>query len=83
MLVTIAELVLPLIQRSAIDDHIVSDKSIAIFRDEQMYQDFISRYKVLKLKEYNHAGIHFVVLSSSDQQKIDRPHFKALLDEVS
>lgn len=81
MLVTIAELVLPLIQRSAIDDHIVSDKSIAIFRDEQMYQDFISRYKVLKLKEYNHAGIHFVVLSSSDQQKIDRPHFKALLDE--
>jgi hypothetical protein len=31
MLVAGAEVVLPLIQRSAIDDHIVSDRSIAVF----------------------------------------------------
>lgn len=78
MLVTVAELILPLIQRSAIDDHIVSDKSIAIFSDEAMYQDFMQRYQVLKLKEYTQSGIHFVVISSSDRHKMDRPHLEEL-----
>ena len=71
MLVTVAELVLPLIQRSAIDDHIVSDKSIAIFADKALYQSFMTRNKVLGFKEYTSNGIHYVVISSADKQKME------------
>lgn len=81
MLVTIAELVLPLIERSAVDDHIVSDKSIAVFTDEARYQEFMGRYSFLNLKEYQHNGVHFVVISSRDRNKMDKPELNSLKEE--
>jgi ATP-binding cassette subfamily B protein/subfamily B ATP-binding cassette protein MsbA len=78
MLVTLAELILPLIQRSAIDDHIVSDKSIAIFIDDAQYQSFIKRYEVLKFKEYTRDDLHFVVISEADKHKMDLEDLKML-----
>ncbi|MCB5271203.1 MAG: ABC transporter ATP-binding protein/permease [Candidatus Cloacimonetes bacterium] len=81
MSVTAAELVLPLIERSAIDDHIVSDKSIAVFADEARYQTFMHRYAYVKLPEYTHAGTHFVVISSRDRNKMDKPELKSLEEE--
>lgn len=78
MLVTGAELILPLIQSTAIDNYIVSDKSIAIFTDENMYQEFMQHYEVLKLKEYSQDKIHFVVISASDRNKMDKPHLEEL-----
>jgi ABC-type multidrug transport system fused ATPase/permease subunit len=81
MLVTMAELVLPLIQRSAIDDHIVSDKSIAIFTDEAEYQSFMQRYAVLKFHEYSQNNVHFVVISASDKQKLDVQDLQSLEQE--
>lgn len=73
MFTAVAELVLPLIQQTAIDNHIVADKSIAFFADKAEYDAFITKYKNLKLKEYYNDGIHFVVLSANDRNKIDKP----------
>lgn len=72
MLVTVAELVVPLIQRTAIDDYIVSDKAIAIFADKAAYDSFDAKYAYLKLKVYEHEGIQFVVISSRNRNKMDK-----------
>jgi len=72
MLVAGAEVVLPLIQQTAIDDYIVSDKAIAIFADEAFYQDFITKYKYLHFKDYVHNGVHFVIISAKDRNQIDK-----------
>jgi ATP-binding cassette subfamily B protein/subfamily B ATP-binding cassette protein MsbA len=81
MFVTGAELILPLIQSTAIDDHIVSDKSIAIFKDETLYREFMERYSFLKLKEYSQQDIHFVVISASDRNRMDKIHLKDLEEQ--
>lgn len=73
MLVTGAELVTPLIQQTAIDEHIVSDKTVAIFTSEAEHNDFVSRYKVLKYQDYSHDGSHFVVFAPKERNKIDQP----------
>ncbi|MDD3534619.1 MAG: ABC transporter ATP-binding protein [Candidatus Cloacimonetes bacterium] len=78
MLVTVAELVLPLIQRSAIDNYIVSDKSIAIFADEALYKDFMQRNKVLKLKDYQQGDLHFVVISQRSKSKLGKADLELL-----
>jgi ATP-binding cassette subfamily B protein/subfamily B ATP-binding cassette protein MsbA len=72
MIVSGAEVVLPLIQRTAIDDYIISDKSIAIFNDEAAYNDFYKRYHKLKFKEYAYGKQHFIILSAKDHNKINR-----------
>lgn len=81
MLISGAEVVLPLVQRTAIDDYIVSDKSIAIFTNETEYQDFDSRYKKLKFKEYGHANLHFIILSPKDINKINRSDMAMLKEK--
>jgi hypothetical protein len=50
--ITVTELVLPLITRSAIDDYIISDKALIAFNNPVQLQEFNGRYKILKLKSY-------------------------------
>lgn len=78
MMISGAEVVIPLIQRTAIDDYIVSDKSIAIFTDTEQYQDFHNRYEKLKFREYTQDGLHFVILSPKDRNKVNRKDLEAL-----
>lgn len=78
LLVASAEMVLPLIQRSAIDDYIVSDKSVSIYTDEAEYRKFLEDYKVLKLDEYEYNGRFFVVLGTKQRTKIDAPMLAGL-----
>lgn len=78
MLVSGAEVVLPLIQRTAIDDYIVSDKVIAIFADKTYFDQFSSRYHKLKLHEYGYEGLNFIVLSSKDRNKINKKDWQEL-----
>ncbi|MCB5234398.1 MAG: ABC transporter ATP-binding protein/permease [Candidatus Cloacimonetes bacterium] len=73
MLVTGAELVTPLIQQTAIDEHIVSDKTVAIFTSQAEHDDFVSRHKVLKYQDYSHDGTFFVVFAPKERNKIDQP----------
>ncbi|HPI42008.1 MAG TPA: ABC transporter ATP-binding protein, partial [Candidatus Cloacimonas acidaminovorans] len=72
MLISGAEVIIPLIQRSAIDDHIVSDKSIAVFTGENDYQNFIKRYEKQGFKEYKYGENHFVIINAKDRNKINR-----------
>ena len=81
MLISAAEVVLPLVQRSAIDDYIVSDKSIAIFNDEAVYKDFYQRYHKLKFKEYAHGNQHFIIISAKDRNKINRSDMQNLKEQ--
>ncbi|MDZ4182697.1 MAG: ABC transporter transmembrane domain-containing protein, partial [Candidatus Cloacimonadaceae bacterium] len=70
MVVAGAEVVLPLIQRTAIDDYIVSDKSIAVFESEAEIDSFYGKYEFLKLKRYDYSGKHFLILSAKDRNRI-------------
>lgn len=81
MLISAAEVVLPLVQRSAIDDYIVSDKSIAIFNDEGVYRDFYQRYHKLKFKEYAYGSQHFIIISAKDRNKINRNDMQSLKEQ--
>jgi len=78
MLISAAEVIIPLIQRSAIDDYIVSDKSIAIFTDDTEYRNFINRYQKLGFKEYQYGTNHFVVISYKDRNKMNRSDLEEL-----
>lgn len=74
-----AEVVLPLVQRSAIDDYIVSDKFIAFFSDAKAYQDFHQRYQKLKFKEYTYNNKHFIVLGPTDKNKLNRSDLDSMI----
>lgn len=82
MLVAVAELVQPLIQRSAIDDYIVSDKNIAIFAQEADADGLIAKYQLLKLRKYTHGGRHFIILAASQLNRMDRGEVKRLQDTL-
>ena len=73
MVVAGAELVQPLIQQRAIDDHIVSDKNIAIFASEAEVDAFLAKYELLKLEKLAHGGFYFLIIPSKEMNKIDRP----------
>ncbi|HRY84726.1 MAG TPA: ABC transporter ATP-binding protein, partial [Candidatus Cloacimonadota bacterium] len=80
MLVAVAEIVLPLIQRSAIDNHIVSDKTLVIYDNPQDATAFRDKYHFLKFKEYAYKDKHFVIMNTRDRNKLDRGELKALED---
>jgi ATP-binding cassette subfamily B protein/subfamily B ATP-binding cassette protein MsbA len=73
LVVATAEVILPLIQRSAIDNYIVSDKSVAIFNDKVVLDTFLAKYENLKLKPFSHAGRYFLILAAKDRNRIDGP----------
>lgn len=72
MLISGAEVIIPLIQRYAIDECIVSDKTIAIFNDSNEYHAFNERYKKLKFKEYAYDKQHFIVFKAKDLNKVNK-----------
>lgn len=78
MLVSVAEIVIPLIQRSAIDNYIVSDKTLVIYENMQEAAAFRTKYHYLKLKEYEYNGRHFVILNTRDRNKLDKGELMAL-----
>lgn len=81
MVVAGAELVQPLIQQRAIDDYIVSDKSIAIFTDEARVDAFLEKYKILKLTKLEHEDRFFLVIPSKEMNKINRTDVQELQKE--
>lgn len=81
MIISGAEVVLPLIQRTAIDNYIVSDKSIAIFDNETEYRSFYNRYRKLNFPEYASGNQHYVIIGTKDRNKMDRNDLKNLEDK--
>ena len=78
MIVAGAEVVLPLIQRTAIDDYIVSDKSLLVFDSADEAQGFATKNKVLKLKDYSGNGQYYYILSTKEKNKLNRQDLKEL-----
>lgn len=78
MIVAAAEVVLPLVQRKAIDDYIVSDKSVVIFHEKAVVDSFLVKYKNLKLQPYTHNGRYYLILAAKDRNRIDGPYLKKL-----
>lgn len=79
-LITAIELVLPLITRTAIDDHIVSDKALAVFKPQDDFTSFDKRYHHLKLKTSSLGGTTVVILPTKSRNKIDKPYLQMLKD---
>lgn len=77
-LLTISEIVLPLITRSAIDDYIVSDKALIAFTDKTEYTAFQQKYRHLKLKTSESGGITYVILPTRSRNKLDKPYLLSL-----
>lgn len=78
MLISGAEVVIPLIQRYAIDECIVSHKNIAMFSDGDVYREFDQRYSKLKFKKYSYGNMHYIVLNAKDRNKINRTDLEKL-----
>ena len=78
MFITMAELVLPLITRAAIDDHIVSDKSLVSLQGDAQINTFTERYKNLKLKKFTYNNQTYIILPTGSRSKLDRPFLKEL-----
>lgn len=72
MIITGAEVIIPLITRSAIDDHIVSDKTMIIFEDSAEATNWAARYPAQKLKVEKRNNKAFIVLSTKETNKINR-----------
>jgi ATP-binding cassette subfamily B multidrug efflux pump len=77
-IVTVTELVLPLITKSAIDDYIVSDKALIALTDNAQLQEFDARYKLLKLKSSVFNGTTMVILPTQSRSKLDKPYLDQL-----
>jgi ATP-binding cassette subfamily B protein/subfamily B ATP-binding cassette protein MsbA len=78
MFITGAELVLPLITRAAIDDHIVSDKSLISLQSDAQISTFNDKYKHLKLKQFTFNNQTYIILPTGSRSKLDRPYLKEL-----
>jgi len=76
--ITVTELILPLITRSAIDNHIVSDKAMIVFDNQNQYMEFDERYHNLKLKTYILNGNTVVILPTRSRSKLDKPYLQKL-----
>lgn len=74
-----AEVVIPLIQRTAIDDLIVSNRTLLIYEDEAMPRDFVAKYKLPAKQRYRYENKNFVIIKSKDRNQIN----KIDLDEVA
>ena len=82
MLITGAEVIIPLITRSAIDDHIVSDKTLVIFDDVSEAKSWAERYHAQKLKVNEREAKAYIVLSTKETNKINRSELKSFEDRM-
>ncbi len=76
--ITVSELILPLITRTAIDDHIVSDKALFALQDEAQAKVFNDKYKVLKLKQLSYNNQTFIILPTGTRSKLDKPFLQEI-----
>ncbi len=82
MLITGAEVLIPQITRIAIDDHIVSNKTIIILDDALKAENFVKRYPAQKLSVYSANNQAYIILSTKDTNKIDRKELKEFEDKA-
>lgn len=72
ILITAAELTIPLILRTAIDDHIVPSRNLIVFADIESFQEFTDRYENVRFDTYSYEGNHYVVFTSDHRMYFDQ-----------
>ncbi len=78
MIATTVELILPLITKTAVDEYIVSNKSMIQFKDQAEWNRFQAKYAKLKLQNYEWDGKYFSVLPTKKRSHIKQADMKAL-----
>jgi ATP-binding cassette, subfamily B, multidrug efflux pump len=78
MIATTVELILPLITKTAVDEYIVSSKTMIQFKDKTEWNRFQDKYNKLKLQNYQFEDKYFTVLPTKKRASIKKADLKAL-----
>ncbi len=78
ILITSVELVLPLIVKTAVDEHIVPSRNLIVFNDRDAFDSFRGKYSNVKLTPYSHNDVHYIVFSSDQRNFFDPDEMTAL-----
>jgi ATP-binding cassette subfamily B protein/subfamily B ATP-binding cassette protein MsbA len=89
ILITASELVVPVVTKIAVDEHIVSNKDLIEFDTKIEQEDFKTRYKKVKFKEYAHKDKFYLLfpdhklsfISEKDISQLEQQ--KRLLSKVT
>ena len=79
ILIAAAELALPLIIKTAVDEHIVPNRNIVEFVDEASFNEFVSANKKKRFNPYIYEGRRYVVFPTDNRMYLD----KGLLDRYT
>ncbi|MBW6516525.1 MAG: ABC transporter ATP-binding protein/permease [Candidatus Cloacimonetes bacterium] len=71
-MITAAELALPLIIKTAVDEHIVPSKNVIFFDNQEEFNDFTNRYGTVKFDIHSYDAHHYIVFSSDQRIFFDR-----------
>ncbi len=66
------EIYLPLVTKTAMDDHVVSNRSILILDDEVKQEEFEKRYGKLKFNKYDAGDIEYVIVPTKKRKQIGK-----------
>lgn len=78
MIATTVELILPLITKTAVDEYIVSSKTMIQFNDQAEWNNFQGKYDKLKLQNYQFDGKYYTVLPTNKRNSIKKTDLKDL-----
>jgi len=78
VLLTLTQLALPLIIRTAVDEHIVPSRHLLIFDDREEFESFLNRYENVKLDPYSVDNSHYIVIPSDYRMYIEQSDLEYL-----
>jgi ATP-binding cassette subfamily B protein/subfamily B ATP-binding cassette protein MsbA len=73
LLITAAELALPLITKHVVDEYITSNKSLLVFSQKTEFDEFKKNYPQLSNRAYSQGDSHFLIIPSRKTNFIDKP----------
>jgi|SRR5690554_6226825 len=71
VLLTLTQLALPLIIRTAVDEHIVPSRHLLVFEDREEFDSFLNSYENVKLAPYSTDDKYYIVIPSDHRMYID------------
>ena len=81
LMVTAAELALPYITKSAVDDVIVSNKNLIVFDSSTEQAEFQKKYRKIKFKPYQFENKYFLIFPNTKLNFIRKSEIDTLLEK--
>jgi len=78
LLITASELAVPAVTKIAVDEHIVSNKDLIAFDTKIAQEDFKTRYKKVKFKEYAYKNKYYLLFPDHKLSFIDEKEISQL-----